>query len=364
MKDRHQKFDSEFFALTEELFGVAEENGPFRSVNPNWERVLGYPEKEFQSRPWTDWVHPEDRDKILSQTPSTSEAYRFTSKRGKTVWLKCTMNRTPKNEIILLARDISKERELQYQLEIERQKAIANEKLLSLGKMAGEIAHEINNPLAIIVAYAHEFKKMVSKGKIDLSKMGLISDRLIKTSHRIADIIRGLKFITKNGDSEPFHFYAVDRIIEDTFSFCKNRFEKSGVKLTLPKVDPDIKIYCRAIQVSQVLLNLINNALDEMTDRKDGWVTVEMNLDPDYVQFSITDSGKGIPKELQNKILEPFFTTKGIERGTGLGLSISKDIIETHGGEFKLNTNHENTQFVFTVPRFKSEIEEEVKKAA
>lgn len=101
------------------------------------------------------------------------------------------------------------------------------------------------------------------------------------------------------------------------------------------------------MQISQVLVNVIGNAIDAIAGLSEKWIRVEVYDKNDKVFFTITDSGKGIPLEIQEKIMHPFFTTKGVNIGTGLGLSISKSIIEEHGGFLNYNVSSPNTQFVF-----------------
>jgi signal transduction histidine kinase len=100
-----------------------------------------------------------------------------------------------------------------------------------------------------------------------------------------------------------------------------------------------------------VILNLLNNSVDAISELKEKWIEIVVAETASCIEVKITDSGRGIPKEIQNKIFNPFFTTKVVGKGTGLGLSISKGIIEAHGGHFQINNECPNTQFVIQLPK-------------
>jgi signal transduction histidine kinase len=106
----------------------------------------------------------------------------------------------------------------------------------------------------------------------------------------------------------------------------------------------------RPSQVSQVVLNLINNSADAIEGSPNPWIIVDVVATGTSLFLSIMDSGKGIPEEIAKKIMNPFFTTKEVGKGTGLGLSIGKGIIEGHGGKLYLDRNSPHTKFIIELP--------------
>jgi C4-dicarboxylate-specific signal transduction histidine kinase len=139
-------------------------------------------------------------------------------------------------------------------------------------------------------------------------------------------------------------------IIEDTLDLCQERAKNLDINLSVSEV-PRITITVRSIQVSQVLLNLINNAIEAIKDLTgEKWITITFHLSSTNLIIRITDSGQGIPKEIAEKVMMPFFTTKQNENGTGLGLSISRGIIEEHNGKLYIDNNNLNTSFVIELP--------------
>lgn len=180
-----------------------------------------------------------------------------------------------------------------------------------------------------------------------------MAETIFQTGERISKIIKGLRVFSHSEESEPFKDVALEDIIEDTLVFCRGRFKSSEVELSV-HLDPEhIEINCQPIKISQVLLNLLNNSIDAVEEQKEKWIRVDAKSDGRWIELSVTDSGPGIPKEISEKIMHPFFTTKPVGKGTGLGLSITRGIVEGHGGSFSLDPHSKNTRFVLRIPKVK-----------
>ena len=163
----------------------------------------------------------------------------------------------------------------------------------------------------------------------------------------------GLRFFAGDGQKTLPQKIKLSSLILETLSLCRERFTNQGVQLDLVAEDTyeAIEIECRSVEISQVLLNILNNAYYAIENNKDKWIRINVSETEDQVEISITDSGEGISKEIQEKIMQPFFTTKEIGKGTGLGLSISKGIIDQHNGKLYLDTASANTRFVLCLPK-------------
>lgn len=242
------------------------------------------------------------------------------------------------------------------ELEVSRAKGIEASKFAALGEMSAGLCHEINSPLATIMILAEQLKETIGDidAGISLDDVKQMAGTIHQTGERISKIIKGLRIFSHSEESEPFKNTALGDIIEDTLVFCRSRFKASEVELSV-QLDPEhIEINCQPIKISQVLLNLLNNSIDAVEDQNEKWVKVEARSDDQWIELSVTDSGPGIPQEIIEKIMHPFFTTKPVGKGTGLGLSITRGIAEGHGGSFLLDTDSKNTKFVLRLPRSKT----------
>ncbi len=236
--------------------------------------------------------------------------------------------------------------------ELEQQKIVSIEsaKLAAIGEMASSVAHEINNPLTIIMFQLQKLKKHAFRtGNIDeVIESGI--ERLEDTSMRIAKIVKGLSHISGDGGKEEFKLNSVNQIIDTSVGLCNERFRSLGAELKIIRNEEDVFINCKSIQIGQVLLNLLNNAFDAISQLDEKWVLLNCYEQDGYLIFSVKDSGYGVQKEITKKIFSPFYSTKPLGKGTGLGLSISKQIIAEHNGTLQINDESTNTEFQFKLP--------------
>lgn len=233
-------------------------------------------------------------------------------------------------------------------------------RLVAVGEVASGIAHEINNPLTVINGQMLKLQRQLKNYPPDESLNEPI-EKIKLMSNRIVKIIKGLKLISRDGNSDPMTGFAINSMVDEIKLLTEMKIKSLNIDLEFTAPANVVQVYGREVQISQVLVNLINNAVDAITNLEEKWIKVEISEIGGSVQFKITDSGKGIKKETQDKIMTPFFTTKGVGKGTGLGLSISKGIISDHGGEFYYNSTCSNTQFIFTLSKFNVDT---IKKAA
>jgi C4-dicarboxylate-specific signal transduction histidine kinase len=132
-------------------------------------------------------------------------------------------------------------------------------------------------------------------------------------------------------------------------NISSDRIDRKGVTLTI-KGSSDQMLSGHLVQMSQVLINLLNNSIDAIKESAEKWVELEVRETINSVQIMVTDSGNGIAPEIAEKIMMPFYTTKGPQAGTGLGHSISQSIVEKHGGILYYDRSYPNTRFVIELP--------------
>lgn len=227
-------------------------------------------------------------------------------------------------------------------------------RLAAIGEIAGGIAHEINNPLTVVLSSIEHLENIYQDDKDLFHKNFLLKTNRSKTAiERINRIIRGLRVFSQQSDRQPKKWVSMKQIIDDTIEFCGEKMAHNGIAYTISLHNPDAKILCNPVQISQVLLNLVNNSIyalakdETLTER---WVKIETLERGGMIVVNVTDSGRGISAEHQKKLFQPFFTTKELGQGTGLGLSISQSILREHGGDLRYDPQSLNTRFTFQLP--------------
>lgn len=325
-------------------------DGKFVYSNSKWSEITGYP--DGNSIDQETFVHPQDRDIVIKTWRGFAAGlnafdmrYRFARADGEVRWMQTIATHIrddagrPEGFVAVVA-DVTDAVVQAANLEIERAKAIESSKLASLGEMAGGISHEINNPLMIIKAQAEQLLRIAEDERM-INGM----TRIGKTVDRIAKIIKGMRALSRNSDNDEFALVKASSILEDVIDLCQERFRLKGIKLNVD-ISDDFEVHCRSTQISQVLLNLLNNAFDAVKSTSDAWVELRTFKIKTQGFIVVSDSGTGISADIRGKIMEPFFTTKSMDKGTGLGLSISKNIMRDHKAEFYLDTDAANTTFV------------------
>jgi len=235
--------------------------------------------------------------------------------------------------------------------------------LSAVGEMAGGLAHEINNPLTIINLHLHRLKLELDNKDTPPAQLQRRIESIEETLDRISKIIRGLREFARNADQDPFEKTKISRVLEDTFQLCSERLRSRDIKLEIRIDDREAILECRPIQISQALLNLINNSYDAVLGVLDRRIRIQVVTGNEEVQIRVSDSGLGVPVEIRDKLFHPFFTTKKVGAGTGLGLSISRGFLQSHHGELYLDTSAVKTTFVMRLPRTQPESDASPRKA-
>jgi C4-dicarboxylate-specific signal transduction histidine kinase len=237
-----------------------------------------------------------------------------------------------------------------HELDDQRARTFSSSKFAALGEMAGGIAHEVNNPMTVINLNAQQLQFILSQDKVDHESANKCVEVITRTVHRVAKIINSLRNFSRDATRETMEHESARKIIDDTLTFCSERFKNYGIELKTKIPSENITFKCNAVQVSQVILNLLNNSFDAVETLEDRWVEIEVSKKPHYVILSVTDSGWGIPEAEHEKIFQPFYTTKPVGKGTGLGLSLSRKIVEDHGGRIMLDKLSKHTRFTIEFP--------------
>jgi PAS domain S-box-containing protein len=335
-------------------------DGVWLRVNRALCEMTGYTESELISR-GRDITHPDDRaeeSRLLTRILSGELAAgrleeRCLHKQGHTIYVLLSIAMVERDEagrpvhFVAHVQDLTERKRVEQELEASRAQIVSSSRLSALGMMAGGIAHEINNPLAVIHASAANISRMAESGSVQVPPAVLKNNhRISQTADRISRIVRSLRHVARESSADEVRDTPVREIVDETLELCAERFRAHNIRLAVSAVDPEVVIPCREAQICQVLLNLLQNAFDELEDWEgERWVMLDVSSCPGWVIFSVSDSGPGIAREHRAHIMEAFFTTKPVGKGIGLGLSISRSIAFQHGGTLELDEESPHTCF-------------------
>jgi signal transduction histidine kinase len=217
------------------------------------------------------------------------------------------------------------------QLQAAEHQLIRSERVAALGEMASGVAHEINNPLAILQLNAGVIRRVWAdflRGNRDMPAEAIEQaiTQIESTCQRIGAITHGLRQFARNADDDRVEHVDVRNIVDDTLLLCQQKFIAAGVKLEVrSEQERPLMVNCRRVQISQALFNLMENALTASSRAATPWVRIGISATGHEISLSVTDSGPGIPVASRPLLFQPFFTTK--PSGTGLGLSVARDLV-------------------------------------
>jgi two-component system, LuxR family, sensor kinase FixL len=246
-------------------------------------------------------------------------------------------------------RDLTERQATERQLEELQSELARLSRLTAMGEMASTLAHEINQPLSAIANYLQGCGRLIDG--IDHPSAQKIHDALAETTKqtlRAGQIIRQLREFVARGETEK-RTENINKLVEEASALALVGAKEQGVKAIF-RFDPRLQpVLVEKVQIQQVLLNLIRNAIEAMhgSERKELLVMTALS-DKGKVEVSVSDTGCGLAEEILPRLFQPFITTKAT--GMGVGLSISKRIVEAHGGELWAEPNPGGgTQFRFTL---------------
>lgn len=228
-----------------------------------------------------------------------------------------------------LQEEISERKKAEAKERMLQIKILQTEKLSSIGLLAAGVAHELNSPLAGLLSLLRTYQKRSEDGTEEHEILG----EMLESSERMAKIVKDLNDFSKVSEHKPndidFH-----EVIEATLSFSGHQMTRRNIKIIKNYDESLPKIKGNKSQLQQVVLNILTNAGDAMPHGGELTITTRFLKDLNLVCIEFEDTGQGIREEDLPKIFDPFFTTKPRGEGTGLGLSVSHGIIQSHKGEF------------------------------
>jgi PAS domain S-box-containing protein len=323
------------------------------TVSPEYALMLGHDPETFveTNQAWIERLHPEDRAPaaavyeayLKGSIPEYRIEFRQLTKTGDWKWIQSLGRLVARDEagrplrLLGTHTDITERKRLESERWILEAQLRQQQKLESIGTLAGGVAHEINNPINGIMNYAQLIQDRLSVG----SPLAEYTGEILNETHRVATIVRNL--LTFARDEKHSHSPArLTDIVEGTMSLIRTIMRHDQITLTVAVAEDLPCIKCRSQQIQQVLMNLMTNARDALNERYPGH-------DPDkildvsarahekggrqWIRVTVEDHGTGITPAVRERMFDPFFTTKPRDKGTGLGMAISHGIVKEHHGE-------------------------------
>ncbi|MEW6990455.1 PAS domain S-box protein [Colwelliaceae bacterium 6441] len=271
---------------------------------------------------------------------------------GEKKWVHTTGKANYRNgKIVTLSgtiQDIHQRKLTEMKYQKERHKSIQNAKFAVLGELSASIAHEINNPLGVISGYAELLQIMGSSASPE--KLAEKTNAILKSCDRISHIVKSLRRFSRSDEKRIHELCDLEHIVNDAITLTTPKLKQENITVKWDVKESQL-ISCNEIEIEQVVVNLINNAIDAIKALENKWIEIVIAKKEDSICLIIKDSGSGIDEKSALRIFEPFYTTKSKTEGTGLGLSITKGIIDDHNAEIMLDHSNEHTCFVIDFPK-------------
>jgi len=355
-EDALRESHARYMAVTEDaaegILITDTKNLAIKYANPSVRRLLGYSSEELgqmsirQIHPEADWPH------VLSEFEAQTRGEKALAvsipclrKNGAIIFADISSAKVILDGVECMVgffRDISERRQAEeenHRLEVYLRH---QQKLETIGTLAGGVAHEINNPINGIMNYA---QLIADTAGLEPSRVEFAKE-IVRECERVAGIVHNLLAFARQEKQEHSPANIAD-IIEATLALIQTvmRHDQIVVRVDVPANLPLVK--CRSQQIQQVIMNLMTNARDALNEKYPGFhedkviMITARRFEKDgklWIRLTVEDHGPGIPSEIQTRVFDPFFTTKPKGLGTGIGLSISHGIIRDHGGKLHLET--------------------------
>ncbi|HZT76105.1 MAG TPA: ATP-binding protein [Vicinamibacterales bacterium] len=372
MTSEHTTSDEpDYRALLESVHGIVwrADARTFQTtfVSKEAEEILGYPLSAWTRVPgfWAAHIHPDDRETALAFTARETRErrrhdfeYRMIAADGRSVWLRNIVTVISKDgepaELVGVTVDTTARKQAEFEADDLRRELARVARASTLGEMAATLAHELNQPLGAIVSNAETAERLLTrKDAAARAELGSILGDIRRDGQRAGDIIHRIHaFLQRETvahgrlDVGPL----IDGVLRTMSSLLTSRKVTWSLDVapSLPPVTGD------AVQLQEVLANLVRNAVEAMADSRPSERTLIIRAaqrDTKRVELSVVDNGPGIRAAIMPRLFEPFATTK--QGGIGMGLAISRRIVQAHGGGIRAENNPSGGATVsFTIPLY------------
>jgi PAS domain S-box-containing protein len=333
-------------------------NGKLVRWNQQYEIRAGYSSAELARMNVMDWFATEDQETVRAAWKEALTGGNVTievpvkMKDGRRVPYLLTGVRVcidDQPHVVGMGIDIAQRKALEEEAVRQHAELAHLARVASLSELSGSLAHELNQPLAIILSNAQAAQRLLAKDPPDLKEVREILEDIVSEDRRAGDVIKRLRALLKRGDVER-QPVRIDEVIQEVLALIRGDLVGRGIGVRYQPGDNPPTLFGDRIPLQQVVLNLITNAADAMAANvpAERQLTITEHCDGPVVRVCVSDAGCGLPTEA-GRIFEPFFTTK--PHGLGMGLSICRTIVSAHGGRLWAEPNDpRGTKFHLELP--------------
>lgn len=332
--------------------------GRIESVNPSVERLFGRPAHLLIGHDVRDIIESPQLFRssmsTMQSAPDSAARWELNARRSDGASFPIELTVGPfgapgQEHYTLVIRDITSRREAEIRTRIHQSELTQMSRLSLAGEMASALAHELNQPLTAIAAYARGCLRLIRPDRQDTLKEGI--EGVVQQSERAANIITRLRDFVRTGSPQRTAVN-VQELVAGALALARPEAGENGVDVQSQVATDLPSVLADRIQIEQVILNLVRNAVDAMlaSEAKTKAVTLDARRTARHtVEISVADTGPGVPPEVLERLFDPFVTTK--PTGMGLGLSICRSIMDAHGGQLRLMRQSESgAVFAFDLP--------------
>ena len=231
----------------------------------------------------------------------------------------------------------------QERIEVQQYQIYENARRVAISRISTGVAHEINNPLAIISGKSEVIKVLIESEAPKSKVMKMLKD-IDSMVTRAAKIVKCLQELDQESPAK-MGIFSLNEILENSVAILTQKMSDNAIEVSIEKI-PKIEIKGHKGQLAEVLIHLISNSIDAIQNTEKKWIEISFKIQPGHIFVMFTDAGTGIAENEVRQLTDPFFTTKDPGCGVGLGLSVSDSIVRAHGGSLSYNASSKNTQFI------------------
>jgi two-component system, LuxR family, sensor kinase FixL len=364
--EKERQLNRLYLDLAQVMLVATDRTGIVRLVNQRAVRVLGKQSADIVGSSWVDnCVAPDDRALARAafrtvvvrddDEPQGCEYHvRSAAGEDRLITWRCVALRDTNDlatGVMLSGEDMTDQRRAENEAHraLERMNNVS--RLATMGEMAAGISHELNQPLAAIANYAQACTRMIRSSTPDIPVIAGAIEQIAGQALRAGEIIKRIRSLVRNEDVRR-ETQDINGLIREVHALLASDARVHDGALALDLADELPSVTVDGVQIQQVLMNLVHNALE--ASREQGGTVFEVRIatrrvDSGDVEVSVSDLGPGLPRDTEDRIFEPFFTTK--PTGTGLGLAISRSIIKAHDARLEYRANNpRGACFFFILP--------------